>query len=224
MASTRKPPVSDTWLIQRGHQALGLAREHTTPIEARLPSGLLDGLETDLAELQTRRAKVKQVRSSAKVATSAQNVARDQAAAVISAIGKVARSKPLLTAEQRKAYGVGIKMQVGKVSSVAGVGTMIVDRATSKPDEARAIGILDADVELLRELVSSLEATDAKQEKLLAGRPRTTADRNRALWRIYEGIKAIAGAGVLAFALDDALRNQFDTLDDLPKKKKKKAA
>ncbi len=224
MASTKAPRVSDTWLLNRGHQALELAEQHRGAIEPRVPAGLLDGLTNDLAELRGRQARVKEARSATKVATAAQNVALARAASVISAVGAAVRRDPTLNAEQRRAYGVGIKVHVRKVSSVVAAGSLIVDRATRKPDEARAIGLLDSDVEQLRQLVASLQEVDRQQEKLLANRPRTTADRNRAIARVYAAIKKIAGAGVLAFALDDDLRNEFDALDDLPRKTTKKKA
>ncbi len=221
MAAVKKLKVSPAWLVQRGQQALNLAREHLDAVQGRLAPAVLEGLEADLEELPERQASARTARQASKVATTEQAVALSATAGVISAVGAAARRHPTFTRDQRKAYGVGLRMNPRTVSSVAALGALIVQRATNQPDEARSLGLLDTDVEQLRELIQSLQAIDAKQEKLLAARPRSTANRNRAAVRIYEAIKQVAAAGTLAFALEPDLRAQFDALDDLPKQQRK---
>lgn len=222
--AARQLRVDAQWLAERGNKALALAEKHREAVESRLPAGLLAGLAEDIGGLTERRVAVKQARSKSKLATLAQNQLIEEVHAMISGVQGAAGRRGDLSAAQKRAYGVGAKYNRRSVASVSAVGALILERATKNPDEARDVGLFEEQASALRELLTDLNAQDKAQQKLIALKPLTTAARNRAAKRVYEAIKRIAGAGVIAFARDASVRAQFDALDDLPKRRKKSKA
>lgn len=220
MASTT-PRFEFSWVVQQGEKAYLRGTHERAELEARLPPGLLEGLRADLDGLTDQRAAPVVARTESRAATAAQNDSLGIAHRLITGI-RLATRKSGADAETRKAFGVGATLRPDSVTQVVAAGTLILERARQQPQEARAIGILETDLGKLRTSIASVQAADGAQEKVIAAKPLKTAEKNRVGRRIFDSIRRISAAGVLAFALDETRRAEFDVLDDLPKKPAKK--
>lgn len=218
-AKTRKPNKSFTDLTQAGEKAHLLALKYRAEVEPRLDPGVIDGLRADLDGLAGEVSNTKAAKSSAKASTAAQDTRLADAHSVLSAIRNAVR-KGTNAADVRRAYGLGTKLNAGVVSSVLASGKVAIARARKEPTEARALGILDADLNELEALLAAADAADKSQEKTLAASPATTAQRNAMAQRVADAVTSISAKGVLAFARNEQVREQFDALDDGPSGKR----
>lgn len=223
-ARIRKPTAAFDDLRQCGFKTYELATRHRAKVEPRLGAGVLDGLAKDLALLNSLVSETEVTGTQTKAATANQNERLADAAATVSAI-RIGVAKQGATAEQRAGYGLPTKLNAKVVTSVIALGNVIIARARKRPAEARSFGILGEDLEDLRTLLAALEAADAAQEKARAWKPTTTRERDEAAQRIAKAVRAISGAGVIAFRTDPVLRAAFDALDDgLSRSRTKKPA
>jgi hypothetical protein len=205
--------------ISLGEQAHALAIEHRAQLDPRLPSGTIDGLDSDLQTLGVSRA----APPSASVESPPPPQAPSPAEALAIAVNLVtaihdtilgARAKPAV----RKAYAVASKPLSNEARPILAATKKIVAQATANPSEALALGILPADITALQAAESDLlaaEAAAAHGDGAQAGP--TKKEKRAAEARMLEAVSRIAGAGALAFAQNAAVRAQFETLK--PEKK-----
>jgi len=221
--ATTKPSKKLSDIEQAGRKALGLVKKHGKHLTERLPAGLEAGLEDDVDQLKGLAAGAKTARAQAKAATASQTKAlkdaRARVSAVRTAVGRSGASKAV-----QKAYGVGAPYTTTSVKHAVSALQQIIDRATASPEEARSLGILAADVTALRASLKAVLGADATQEDLRAAAPATTRERNAAARRVQAAVDRIAGAGVLAFADEPAIRSTFEALIGHGARKKKKPA
>lgn len=217
-----KPRVDFAEVIQIGWKAVGFLEKYQDKLVSRLPAGLQEGLKADLTGLSGLVADAAEARTTAKGATAGQDTAAENAAAIITGIRGAVR-KSGMPASVGKAYGVGAKVDPRLVRTVLANGAVILERAAKQPEEARAAGVLDTDLAELRTLLQSLATVDEEQERIVAAKPMTTGERNKAARRVLDAVKRVSAAGELAFARDPELRAQFDALDQGPKRTRKKA-
>lgn len=211
MAKDSKPAKQFASIIQTGIKAQGLAEGHRADIEARLPAGLIDGLGADLQALGQLVPAATQVRHESKGATAGQNTALESAYALVTAV-RTAIQRSGQSKDVQKRYGVGAKVNARVVKDVIAATRVIVDRVDAAPDEARAAGVLPADIDALRAAETALRAADVAQETKRASTPLSTKARNQASRRVLSAIDRIAGAGILAFASDATVRARFEAL------------
>ena len=117
----------------------------------------------------------------------------------------------------RKAYGAGSKSLGKEVKPLLTAAGKIVTEATASPSEALALGILPADVTALTQAVADVErgrGGGGGERDEGADQPKA---KRAAETRMHEATARIAGAGVLAFATNAAVRAEFEALK--PKKK-----
>jgi hypothetical protein len=190
---------------------LQLANKHQALLADRFPAGLVHGLETDLGAIKGLVAGSKTARARSVAATARQAGALVDGHALVSAIRTAVARSGASKATQR-AYGVGRKVSKSSVKSIVGALQQIIERADLDPDEARSLGLIEADVGAARDALEAVLGADARQEDLRAAAPASTRTRNAAARRILTAIERVAGAGVLAFATRPATRRQFEAL------------
>jgi hypothetical protein len=198
-------------VTQSGLKALALAEKHHDALVPRLPAGTLDGLTADLSKLGAAVPGALVMRSTAKTATVGQNEALAAGYALVTGI-RTAVQRRGASAEVRKAYGVGAKINPKVVKQVAAAITLILNRAGAMPGEAAALGILQKDLVALIEDLTAITNADGAQEAKRAGAPEATKERNRTANRILGAVDVIVSAGVLEFAKDGEVRGAFEAL------------
>ncbi len=184
-----------------------MALRDRAALEPRLPAGLLDGLDANIATLSGQAAEAPRARAESKVATVSQNVAIKRAATLAADIRgaiKAAHS----SAEVRRAYGVGAAT-ISTVKAARATGEQILTRAASKPEEVREAGVLDADLAGLRAAVDAVVGADTAQENRRAAAPATTRGRNESARRLEDAVRRIAAAGQLQFSGDATRRAEY---------------
>jgi hypothetical protein len=195
-----------------GTVAYGLAREHQAALEARLPQGSLDRLAHDLAVIG---ADPRQTASPALVADRPPAPPLEEAMAsvtlMITAIrGAVqgAGARP----ELRRAYGVSTKAPSSEAGGLIAEGEKMAARAEANGDEARLLGILPADVASLQQALAGLKRAEEATQKKPVSAPVNARAKKAAEARVEEAVARIAGTGTLAFAMNAAVRAQFEAL------------
>lgn len=209
MAATPKWAPGDVSRVGRG--ALELANKHKASIEPRLSAGLLDGLKADLDTFDGKQSAATVARESLREATRGQDSAADTANARLAlARGAIVRAN--LGPQARAAFGLSLRPNPGKISSVLAALDAFDAGATRHPDLVRSAGLLTADLEKLRQLRATLAASDATQEATKLNRKLPVIDRKQAQVRIERAVDAIINGGVLAFADDPAAVALFRAL------------
>ncbi len=205
------PKKEFSWIIRNGLEALGLANSFKGELSPRLPPTLLAQLETDLTNLGAHIPGVKQAQNIAQTATLNQDESLARGYALVSAV-RTALGRSEASAETRKAYGVGLKVNPKMVKDVLLALGVMVDRATKNPGEAAELGLLASDVTALSEARAAVEAANAAQEKERTNAPLSTKLRNETARRIMAAVDKIVGAGVIQFAQNPAERERFEAL------------
>jgi hypothetical protein len=202
MAKVKAEEAIDT---TAGVRAYALAQQHQAALEPRLPVGLMEELATALRVLG----------ADPRVPAAAPGALPPLAAAtalgwkLIKAVhAAVAGAKP--SAEAWCGYGLSPKGPGSEMHNVTADGARILARAREYPSEALSLGILPADVTAVEQAMAALEAAKIAAQ----GTPETATkkDRQEAAARITDAVARIAGAGMLAFALDDKVSAEFEGL------------
>lgn len=204
MAKAKKPAPIDT---KPGTKAHALAVQYKADIDPRVPAGTVSNLAADLTTLGANPNPPPPPTSSTPIPTLAQ--ALTTAMSLITAIHAAvlgAKPKPAV----RKAYGASSKAIAMETAALEAAGKKIIERMKAEPDEALALGILQTDGDALVQALSDLEAA----ETAATGTPTAVPakERHAAVARMHEAVARIAGAGMLAFALNPAVRAEFETL------------
>jgi len=214
-----KPKQDFNTIGQNGLKALQLATEHGVVVVDRLPAGSVAALGTDIASLGVLVPGAVQARKEKVTATQGQNTKLEAGANLLSAVRDSVKGA-VATAEQRKAYGVGLRINAKVVKHVVAGLQQAVDRARELPDEALGFGITAADVEAMARGAQELATADRAQETQIAAAPLSTRARNLAARRILATVTRIAAAGALQFANDPVERARYDQLVARPQAKK----
>lgn len=195
-----------------GTMAYGLAIEHQAALEARLPHGALDKLASDLAVIGADpRKTVSPAPVDEKPPAPPLEEAMASVTLMITAIrGAVqgAGARP----ELRRAYGVSAKAPSSEASGLIAEGEKMAARAEANGDEARLLGILPADVASLQQALAGLKRAEEATQKEPVSAPVNRRAKKAAEARVEEAVARIAGTGTLAFAMNAALRAQFEAL------------
>jgi len=218
IANTKHPKRAFTGITQLGLTAFNLATLHKALLDPRLPVGTVDGLGEDLVTLGVIVPGTKQAHDEARVATGEQDQAARKGYAKIRSIRAAVR-KVNAPIDVQSAYGVGAAINPRITRDVKAGLQQIVDRATAKPAEAAALGILQKDVDAMKAARQTLMNADTTQETKRAMVPLSTQERNRTANRILLAVGRIAAAGGIEFADAPATLKSFAALKVTPKKK-----
>lgn len=211
VTSVSRPHKDFSHIAQNGLRALSLAKTYKNEIEPRLPSGCVAQLESDLTSLgvvvpAAQTAKHVQVAS-----TSTQHEALAQGYALVQAIRKAVVRRNA-SADVKKAYGVGRKMSPKVVKDVVSAIGLIVSEAGKDVAAAGALGILPSDITLLQEAAVAITKADKVQEQSRNDSPMTTKLRNTTGRNVMAAVDTIVAAGLIQFALNPAIRAEFEAL------------
>jgi hypothetical protein len=218
--STRKKAAApiDT---SAGTTAYKLATLHQADVEPRVPAGMIPGLAADLTLLGANPnppATPPPAPGPAPAAPPTLAQAMASAVAITSAIHDAIHGAKA-TSAVRKAYGVTSRVATKEPKAVIAEGEKMLAQAQKDPTQALSLGILPADTAALAATLGDLTAADtaAKAKGAGAAGGVTAKEMRAAETRMHEAVARIAGAGVLAFARNPAVRAEFEAIK--PKKK-----
>lgn len=209
--SSQTPRKAFGQITQVGLKAHALAVAHKADLDARLPAGLVDGLESDLDSLGVLLPGVKTTRAASKAAMGDQDTALAQVHERVIAIDAAVRSTPSLKSVRRD-WGVGAKVNAKLVKDVLSEADTVIARAAAAPDEAREAGLLQADLDTLAADRAAAATANKTQESTRAGSPQATAARNEAARRVLYAAQKIAAVGVLHYVASPNDRKAFEAL------------
>lgn len=197
---------------QRGLKALGLLAKHEPILTPRLPSGHKAYLEDNLRQLGVAIPTQKAAKAKAKQLSVAQRDAFDKLFAMLSALRQSVKADPDSTPQDRKEYGVGVKLDPRNVKATLAASQSVLEVVREKPGRAQILGILPADVSTLEALHQAAKAADDAEDSTRASAPLSTKARNALAQNVEAAVKKIGGTGVLAFALEPQIRAEFEVL------------
>lgn len=198
MGGTNQPKWDASHGYRAGLKAYELAQEFKPQLEARIPAGLLEGLQEDLNTLSTAGDQNQSKVAEVKGFTGGEKAAVVKGAALAAAI-REALKRGKAPAAVQKAAGVGTKFQASSVEGAIASLTAALQAYDQTPDVFREAGVLPEDVDAGRGLLAALSAADLTQETAKIKKVQTTAQRNKLRKRVEEAVDRIRGAGMLHF-------------------------
>jgi hypothetical protein len=208
--------------VQRGLKALSLVGEHPL-VTARLPAGHADALKQRLTELGASVPEQKAAKQAARQSSTEQRSALEQLRLLLTAMREAVRNDQDATAADRKEYAVGQRLDADNPKGLIAAAKGVLKAARAKPDRAQLLSILSEDVTKLDELLTAAVAADALEDSARASSPLSTKRRNALTKDVTAAVKKIAGAGILAYALDAKVRVQFEALVEGPTRRSPKS-
>lgn len=214
MRKDNKPKWPIEKAIYYGKEALKLAQEHRPNIEPRLNAGELDGLQSNLAQLDAmetgRPAKTTEVKG---LTGSQKDIAQKGHDWVI-AVRKAVKDRTD-GAGLEKAVGVGLAIQPTQAKSVETAIEAILAAAQERAAELRACGILDSDIQRGRAILASIEGARSTQDGGMGQKKDMTNAKDTAQKAVEKAIASISSMGHLEYLESDpALAQRF--LDLIP--------
>ena len=209
--------------IQRGLKALELAKKHAMALDARLPAGHAAYLQASIEQLGTSVPGQKASRAETRQAGQTQHDALSNLLALIGAIRTSVRNDDDATEADKKEYAIGAKLSARAPTGVLAAAAGIIRVARAKPQRAQELGLLPSDIAQLETLHATAAAANTAEDASRASAPASTKLRNTAKSNIEVAVKKIAGAGVVAFALEPVTRGEFEALLERSRSAKKPA-
>lgn len=188
----------------------------------RLPTGTLDKARALHASLSGSRTALAASRADSKVATRSERETAKAGAELVSRVRARVRESDI-SAAAKQAYGVGTVVRPESTTAVATALGKIIDRATSKPDEAAAAGVTTGDVDRARAYLTALGASDAAQRGKKGASKGATASAAQQLKEGLAIVRTVAAAGALHHHGNPAKVRAYDDLRDsvvAPRKKR----
>ena len=207
--------------VQRGLKALALVGQHVA-VTARLPAGHADALRQALTDLGASIPDQKAARQAARQSSTEQRSALEQLRLLLTAMREAVRNDADATAADRKEYAVGQRLTVENPKALIAAAKGVLKAARAKPQRAQTLSILPDDVTKLDALLTAAVEADALEDSVRANSPLSTKRRNELSKNVSDAVKKIAGAGILAYALDEPVRAQFEALIEGPSRKSPK--
>lgn len=198
--------------IQRGLKALALANQHAAVLDARLPAGHVAALQANLTQLGAAVPEQKAVRADAQQASHSQQETFARLVALLSAIRTSVKYDADATAADKKAWGVGTKINALTPKPTLAAAQSVLKVAKAKPERAAKLSVFPDDIAKLEALHAAAVAADDEENVKRATAPLSTKARNAAQKNVIAAVKKIAGTGVVAFALDASVRGDFEAL------------
>jgi hypothetical protein len=214
MAKPKKPRYAIDRAIYYGKEALKLANEYKADIEARLDAGTLDGLQSDIPQLEAmetgRPAKVTEVKG----LTGNQGDIAEKGHGWVMAIRKAVKDRAEGSG-LAKAVGVGLPAVSDRAKTVATAIEAVLTAAAERPAELRTCGVLDKDLAKGQAILASLSGARSTQDDGMGKKKDLTAIKNAVQLRVEEAVSNIGTAGNLEYQdTNAALAQRF--LDLIP--------
>jgi hypothetical protein len=198
MTKNTKPRWPIEKAIYYGKEALKLAQEHKTNIEPRLDAGALDGLQSNLSQLDAfetgRPAKTTEVKG----LTGSQADITEKGHAWVAAVRLAVKGRAD-GAGLEKAVGVGLPARGKQAKSIETAIQAILTAAQERPAELRACGILDADIQRGRAILTGIQGARSTQDDGMGQKKDLTDLKNRAQRAVEKTTIAISDMGNLEY-------------------------
>jgi hypothetical protein len=220
--SAKKPGYAAETISQIGTKAYDLLIRYQPTVEPRLPPSTVLELAGDLQSIGAAVPGAKVAHAEASVATATQLVLLAGGAKIAGSVRNLAR-RAKAPRDVKKAYGVGVRMNVGVVKDVVAVLTLIQNRAAANPAEAASLGITQEDLDAVKQALADIGAAFATTQKKRAAAPLSTKQRNRVWNRILYAAGRISAAGAAAFRGAPEIAKEFAAVAPPPLPKKKSA-
>lgn len=204
--------------IQRGLKAHALSVKHEAALSKRTPAGHSAYLAAKLSELGASIPNQIAARAGTGQSSGAQKQEFEKLVLLLSAIRENVKQDDDATAADKKAYGLGVRLDTRSPKKVLGAAQSVLNAARAKPDRAQVLGILPDDLTQLGALTHAAAEADTSEDSVRAAAPLTTKRRNALLAEVSAAVKKIAGAGILEFAMNATVRSEFEALLDGPKR------
>lgn len=211
-------------VIQSGLKALALVELHSEALTKRLPAGHGEYLKNRLAQLGASIPAQKAVRQQARQSSTAQLQSMNELRQLLTAIRDAVKHDSDATSQDKKEYGLGQRLDPKNTKSLLGAAQTVLKVARAKPARAQALGILPEDITQLDALYQAASAADSEEDSKRAEAPLSTKARNALMENVNDAVKKIAGAGILAFAMNDSIRAEFAALTEGPPRSAKPTA
>ncbi|MGV3625237.1 MAG: hypothetical protein ACO1OB_30780 [Archangium sp.] len=199
-------------VTQRGLKALALAARHAAVLDARLPAGHVAALQANLTQLGAAVPDQKAVRADAQQASQSQKETFKKLVALLTALRTSVKHDEDANDADKKAWGVGIKLDVESPKRTLAAAQSVLKVAKAKPERAAQLSVFPDDIAKLEALHAAAVAADDEENVKRATAPLSTKARNALQKSVIAAVKKIAGAGVVAFALDATVRADFEAL------------
>lgn len=199
-------------VIQSGLKALSLVEQHSAELTKRLPAGHGEYLKDRLAQLGAAIPTQKAVRQQAKQSSTAQLQSMTELRQLLTAIRDAVKHDADATTQDKKEYGLGQRLDPKNTKSLLAAAQTVLKVARAKPDRAQTLSILPEDITQLDALYQAASAADSEEDEKRAAAPLSTKARNALSANVTDAVKKIAGAGILAFAMDEDVRAEFEAL------------
>lgn len=206
-------------VIQSGLKALSLVELHAEALTKRLPAGHGEYLRDRLTQLGASIPNQKAVRQQAKQSGAAQLQSMTELRQLLTAIRDAVKHDADATTQDKKEYGLGVRLDPKNTKNLLAAAQTVLKVARAKPDRAQTLGILPEDVAQLDALYQAASAADSEEDEKRATAPLSTKARNALTANVSDAVKKIAGAGILAFALDEDVRADFEALVEGPSRR-----
>jgi hypothetical protein len=199
------------WEIQKalaaGREAQKLVQDHKQDLEPRLKAGAIEGLAADLEQLDSLRTGRPARVIAVSGLTGTQKEIAKRGAKWVNAIRDAVKrhgAGPGL----RKSVGVGKPVQTEQAPSVATAVQAILAAAKEHPDEIRACGILDVDIQKGQSLLGAIGGAVSTQDGGMGEKKDLTDLKNRVQMRLEAAVESISSVGHLHYFDTDALLAQ----------------
>jgi len=210
MARPGSPKWQQEVAIRVAVEVVELVRQHPE-LQPRL-GGAIDRLAVDAEALRNAVSAMSSKRAERKSATARQYSAAERGARQVRAFRRAMRlARPRDSALHRR-FGVGERLDVGKVASVAAALQTALDAAPQDPEALAEAGVLPKDLEALRASLDALLGADSWQEATKVGSKHATAERNRVQLRVEAGIGRLLAAAVVVFHDRPAIAAAFEAV------------
>lgn len=198
--------------IRRGEAAENLGTKNSAIVVPRLDAGALEGLRADLGLLKGAPEDRGAAGTGRKAATGAERDAAAEGADWIGRVREMGRRTKGFGKGDRKAIGIGEKVdprQSGKVRSAI---ASILKFATDKPDVARSIGMIPEDLAEGQGLLVALAAAENGQSAATTLSTEKTFNKDVVQLRVEAAIDQISARGAMAARKNAPLRARFEAL------------
>ena len=204
--------LSADQVVILGTAAHKLAVDHRADIEPRVEAGAIDHLIEDVNSLRgdSRGTVVANVQK--KEATSNKGDAVELGFSIAHTFREALKKKHRKDKSLLKAFGVGNRMVKEKASTVSDSLKLILEGIQKHNAEAKAAGILPADIAQATQALADLDTTGGAQTEKKVTAKQATAARARTQQRIEDTVDGIIGAALFAFRTQPDVLKQFTDL------------
>ena len=189
--------------LYSGQQGIELTEKYPGNLAARFKPDAFDQFKVDLAQLREYHTGQVETLNVQKTQTKGKDETAQLEHKKISKIRnmiKASTNDPQIL----QGFGIGTEIKSNSENSVIAAANLIINGFETFSDWAKTeAGILDTDIEELRELNTRLAGADELQGKAIAGRKANTVDRDALQRAVEDHITKLSAAGDLEYCISN---------------------